>query len=255
MRPSQTRIKLLLRLSLTACFPFCFQTDSPAAQESISNVSTARITNAVPGFRLKQGFHVELVVSDAIVSASAAMAFDENGRLFVAEMRDHPERRDQSPHLGRVRLLEDTDGDGVFDSSMVFADNIPLPSAIACYAGGVFVAATPDILYLKDVNGDGVADERNVVFSGFGSNVTVLRSEFLLNNFTWGLDNRIHGGASGIGGVFAAGPKKKPINLGRNDFSFDPRALTLLPEAGSAQSGLTFDNRGRKFFCDFTHPL
>jgi putative membrane-bound dehydrogenase-like protein len=248
-------MKLLLRLSLTACLPFCFQTDSSGAQESISNAPTARITNAVPGFRLKQGFHVELVAGDAIVSAPAAMAFDENGRLFVAEMRDYPERRDQSPHLGRVRLLEDTDGDGVFDSSTVFADNIPLPSAIACYAGGVFVAATPDILYLKDVNGDGVADERNVVFSGFGSNVTVLRSEFLLNNFTWGLDNRIHGGASGMGGVFATGPEGEPVSLGRNDFSFDPRALTLLPEAGSAQSGLTFDNRGRKFFCDFTHPL
>src|SRR5439155_15419916 len=123
-----------------------------------------------------------------------------------------------------------------------------LPSAILCHARGVFVAATPDIIYLKDLNGDGVADERNVVFSGFGSNVTVLKSDFLLNSFTWGLDNRIHAGASGIGGEITAGEGSELFTLGRNDFSFDPRALTLLPEAGSAQSGLTFDNRGRKFF-------
>jgi putative membrane-bound dehydrogenase-like protein len=255
MRQSQTRIRSLFSVSLIASLPFCFDTDSHAAPASTSNLPNARITNAVPGFRLKQGFHIELVAGEGIVSAPAAMAFDENGRLFVAEMRDYPERREQSPHLGRVRLLEDTDGDGVFDSSTVFAENIPLPSAIACYNGGIFVAATPEILFLKDVNGGGVADERKVVFSGFGSNVTVLKSDFLLNNFNWGLDNRIHGGASGIGGAIIAGQGSQPIALGRNDFSFDPRALTILPEAGSAQSGLAFDNHGRKFFCDFTHPL
>src|SRR6266478_7573091 len=130
MWKSQTRTKLLSWVSLVAGLPFLFATDSRAAQASISNAPVARITNAVPGFRLKNGFHVEVVASDAIVSAPAAMAFDENGRLYVAEMRDYPERREQSPHLGRVRLLEDTNGDGVFDSNTVFADNIALPSAL-----------------------------------------------------------------------------------------------------------------------------
>jgi putative membrane-bound dehydrogenase-like protein len=255
MRQSQTRIKLLLWLSSIVYLPFILAIDSRGGQPSISNGTAARVTNVVPGFKLKNGFHVELVASDPMVCAPAAMAFDENGRLFVAEMRDYPERREQSPHLGRIRLLERSQSDAVYDTSTVFADNLPLPSAILCHAGGVFVAATPDIIYLKDLNGDGVADERNVVFSGFGSNVTVLKSDFLLNSFTWGLDNRIHAGASGIGGEITAGEGSEPFTLGRNDFSFDPRALTLLPEAGSAQSGLTFDNRGRKFFSNFTHPL
>jgi putative membrane-bound dehydrogenase-like protein len=256
MRQSQTRTKRLFYPGLVACFVFCSATDSRGAQASSSNAPAARITIAAPGFRVKNGFHVEVVASDAVVSAPAAMAFDENGRLYVAEMRDYPERREQSPHLGRIRLLEAGQANDVFETSSVYAEDIPLPSAILCHAGGVFVAATPDIIYLKDVNGDGVADERKVVFSGFGSDVTTLRSDYLVNGFTWGLDNRIHGGAAGIGGVITAeGNNSQPVTLDRNDFSFDPRALTLLPEAGSAQSGLTVDNRGRKFFCNFTRPL
>ena len=82
------------------------------------------------------------------------MAFDENGRLFVVEMRDYPDKRGEVPHLGRVRLLEDADGDGVFDSSTIYADNLALPSAVACYGGGIFVGATPEILYFKDVDGN-----------------------------------------------------------------------------------------------------
>jgi putative membrane-bound dehydrogenase-like protein len=255
MRQTQSRTRLLFWLGLIPCLPFCLATASRAAQATNLSALAARITNAVPGFRLKNGFHIEVVASDAVVSAPAAMAFDENGRLYVAEMKDYPERREQSPHLGQIRLLEDTDGDGVYDTSTVFAENIPLPSAIACYAGGVFVAATPDIIYLKDVNGDGVADERRIVFSGFGSNVSTLKSDFLINNFTWGLDNRIHAGASGMGGSITVGEGSAPVTLGLNDFSFDPRALALIPQAGAAQTGLTMDNRGRKFFCDFTHPL
>jgi putative membrane-bound dehydrogenase-like protein len=263
MSHSRTRLSLPSRLIFFAHLLLYSLTNSLAAEEITTNTAPptntppARITNALSGFRIKQGFRVELVADENLAAAPAAMAFDENGRLFVAEMRDYPQGRDQSPHLGRIRLLEDTDGDGVFDTSTIFADNLPLPSALACYDGGILVAATPDILYFKDLNGDGVADERKTVFSGFGNESSGLKSDFLLNNFTWGLDNRIHAGAAGIGGLVIErdGKGAEPVTLRRNDFSFDPRALTLELEAGSAQSGLAYDNRGRKFFCDFTHPL
>ena len=91
------------------------------------------------------------------------MAFDENGRLFVAELPGYVPGSDQIPRPGRVRVLEDTDGDGVFDSSTIYADNLPSLSAIACYGGGVFVATTPDILYLKDTKRDGIADLRKLI--------------------------------------------------------------------------------------------
>jgi len=199
---------------------------------------SASATNTPPGFQIKRGFRLELVAAAPMVASPVAMAFDENGRLFVVEMRDYPDRREQNPHLGRIRLLEDTNGDGIFDASTIYADDLPWPSAIACYDAGVFVAATPDILYFKDVNGDGIAEMRKIVFSGFGGAASSLNAHALVNSFSWGLDNRIHGVTAGIDGVVAAlsAPGVSTIPLARSDFSFDPRALTLSSEAGPAQS-------------------
>jgi putative membrane-bound dehydrogenase-like protein len=122
------------------------------------------------------------------------MAFDERGRLYVVEMRGYSEQ--EKARLGRVRRLVDDDGDGRFETSQVFADNLSWPTAVICYNGGVFIGNAPDILYCKDTDGDGVADESRVVFTGFGrSNV-----QGLLNSFHWGLDGRIYGSSSSTGG-------------------------------------------------------
>src|SRR2546426_9943235 len=202
---------------------------------AVDRSASARISTALASsFQIKQGFRIELAVAESLVASPVAMAFDENGRLFVVEMRDYPDRRGQFPHLGRVRLLEDSDGDGVFDSSTIYADNLAWPSAVACYDGGIFVAASPEILYFKDLKGNGVADLRKVVFTGFGAAASPTNSEELLNNFVWWPDNRIHGGSAGLGGlvtpVSASGAG--PVSLGHGDFSFDPRSLTLTIEAG-----------------------
>jgi putative membrane-bound dehydrogenase-like protein len=184
-----------------------------------------------------------------------AVSFDENGRMFVVEMRDYSERRDE--RLGRIRMLEDTDGDGRFDKSTVFADNLPWPTAVICYDGGVFVGASPDIYYLKDTNGDGVADVREVVFTGFGKGVERLNVQQLLNSFTWGLDNRIYGANGGNGGSITSPkrPNDKALELRGRDFSFDPRTLSLRAETGGGQYGLTFDDRGRRFICSNSSHL
>lgn len=206
-------------------------------------------------FQVKRGFRLELVAAEPIVAAPAAMAFDENGRLFVAEMRDYPQGDNQ--RAGRVRLLEDTDGDGIFDSSTIYADNLHWPSAIACYGGGVFVAATPEIIYLKDGEGHGEATERRTVFNGFGGETNRLTTDALLNSFNWGLDNRIHGGTAGVGGLVNAlrASSGGQLDIGGNDFSFDPKGLSIGMEAGPAQSGMSFDSRGRRFIGEFIHPL
>src|ERR1051326_906511 len=125
-------------------------------------------TNLVSEFQIKRGFRFELVASSPMVCAPAAMAFDESGRLFVAEMRDYPDKRNATPHLGQIRVLQDTDGDGLYDSSTVYADELPAPSAVFCYGGGVFAIAAPDLWFFKDTAKNGVADVRRVVISGFG---------------------------------------------------------------------------------------
>ncbi|HEY6226695.1 MAG TPA: PVC-type heme-binding CxxCH protein, partial [Verrucomicrobiae bacterium] len=150
------------------------------------------------------------------------------------------------------RMLEDTDGDGVYDKSTVFADNLPWPTAVFCYDGGIFVGATPDILYLKDTDGDGKADLRETVFTGFAEGVKRINVQGMLNSFIWGLDNRIHGATSGNGGIGKSlkHPELKPVDLHGRDFVIDPRTMIMTSEAGGGQHGLSFDDQGRLFACN-----
>ena len=228
---------------------------SPASNAPRSTLHAPR-PNAPAGFRIKPGWRLELVAAEPVVSSPVAMAFDEHGRLFVVERPNNPSGTGTNAHSGRIRLLEDTEGEGEFHASTVFADNLRLPSAIACYGGGVFVAAGPDLLFLMDSQTNGIADVRNVIFSGFGS-ANPATASTLPNNFNWGLDNRIHAASGGVAGFVPAygAPGAVAVPLNSADFSFDPRGLTLHAEAGPTESGLSFDDWGRKFTCDFMQPL
>jgi putative membrane-bound dehydrogenase-like protein len=151
-------------------------------------------------------------------------------------------------------VLEDPVGEGVFSSSTIFATNLPWPSAVLCYGGGVFVAAAPDILFLQDTDGDGMADVRRVVFTGFGGKLG--DPDGVPHSFYWGVDNRIYG-ATGASGALVASPEAdaQPLSLNNLDFSIDPRGLTLGPETGAALSGMTRDDWGRRFLTSYTRPL
>lgn len=200
---------------------------------------------ALASFAIVPGFQLEQVAAEPLVEDPVAMSFDEDGRLYIVEMCGYSEQPDEN--RGTVRRLEDTDGDGRFDKSTVFAKGFSWPTAIICWDGGVFVGDAPDILFLKDTTGDGQADERRAVFAGFGkSNV-----QGLLNSFQWGLDNRIYGATSASGGQVRRvdRPGDKPISLNGRDFAFDPRTLELTAVSGGAQHGLSFDDWGTRYVC------
>ncbi|MFN0069094.1 MAG: PVC-type heme-binding CxxCH protein, partial [Limisphaerales bacterium] len=190
------------------------------------------------------------------------------GRLYVVEMRDYSERRPE--RLGRVRRLEDRDGDGRFEAATVFLDGLPWPTAVTCWDGGVFVGATPDILFAKDEDDDGRADVRETVFTGFAADFAPfapdkLNVQALMNSFQWGPDARIHGATGPSGGRVALADNAftrawraavgftnaaaDTLDLRGRDFSFDPRTLGLRTEPGGGQHGMTFDDAGRKFVC------
>jgi putative membrane-bound dehydrogenase-like protein len=202
---------------------------------------------ALETFTVAEGFEVQMVAREPEIVDPVAMAFDEDGRLFVVEMRDYSE--DYDLRLGRIRLLEDRDGDGRYETSTVFAEDLAWPTAVICYDGGIFVGAAPHIYYLKDTTGDGQADRREVVFTGFAkTNV-----QGLLNSFHWGLDNRIHGATSSSGAevrrVIDGVEQDEVLPLRGRDFAFDPRTLEITPESGGAQHGMSFNGWGQKFVC------
>jgi len=123
---------------------------------------------ALAAFQVDPGLEVDLVASEPTVGDPVALAFDDKGRMFVAENRGYP----TGPGVGKARLgiialLVDTEGDGRFEKRTVFADGLTFPNGVLPWNGGVIVTCAPDVLFLADTNGDGRADVRRVLLTGF----------------------------------------------------------------------------------------
>ena len=188
-----------MRCSLAFFFPL-LTLSAMAAEPAVQSGDLPRVPptppeQAVATCAVQPGFRLALLAAEPLVVDPVAMAFDESGRLFVIEMRDYSERREEK--LGRVKLLEDSDGDGRFDRASVFAEDLPWPTGIACWDGGVFVLASPDLLYFKDTDGDGKADVHALIFTGFGNLTEKLNVQALPNSLQWGPDQRLHGALGG----------------------------------------------------------
>ena len=213
-----------------------YESELPRIPPTEPNASLAK-------FKISEGFRMELAAHEPVVTDPISMAFDERGRLYVVCMNGYSE--DADDNLGVIRLLEDKDNDGKFESGSDFVTGLSWPTAIACFDGGVFIAAAPDILYCKDTNGDGVVDEKRVVFTGFARN----NVQGMLNSFRWGLDVRLYGASGLNGGKITSPGNDEVINLRGRDFSIDPISMTIRPESGGAQHGATFDRWGERFVC------
>lgn len=124
---------------------------------------------------VEPGYRVDLVAAEPLVQSPVAIAFDERGRMYVAENRGYPDPLEgelPAQPQGVVALLADTDGDGRYDTRTDFATRLTYPNGVMPWEGGVFVTAAPDLLYLKDTDGDGIADERRIVLTGFNASKT-----------------------------------------------------------------------------------
>ena len=200
---------------------------------------------------LQPDVQFELVANEPQVVDPVAMAFDECGAMYVVEMRGYSEQGDEN--LGRVRRLTDEDGDGCFENSSVFIDGLSWPTAVCCFNGGIYVGAAPDVLFFRDSDSDGVADQREVIFTGLGrSNV-----QGLVNSFQWGLDNRIYVAVSSSGAEFrhVAAPAGGVLKLQGRDFSFDPHTQIAQPTTGGGQHGMSFNRWGDRFVCSNSDHL
>ena len=228
-------------------------------EDELPRIPPVEPDKALATFTVQHGFRLQLVASEPLVADPVGACFDADGRLYVAQMHGYPFSQEPTrlnpkgggkPDAGIVRLLEDTDGDGRFDRSVKFADKIRWPTSVCCYDGGVFVLAPPKLHYFKDTTGDGVADVRRVVLTGFGRD----NVQSVANNLKWGLDNRITLAAGRNGGKLTH-KGRTILTLGGKDISFDPRTMDVLALTGGVQFGNSFDAWGNRFVCSNSNHI
>ncbi len=195
---------------------------------------------AIKTFQIDPAFRVEPFASEHAVVSPVAMDFDEDGRIFVVENR--------GPKLGRVKLLEDTNGDGVPDRTTIFADNLTMPTGVMRWKKGILVTDAPDLLYFEDTDGDGKADIRRVVLTGFA----VANPQDTVNSPVYGLDNWIYlanqnAGSGGSDLRFPDHPEVSPLNDRNHNVRFLPDASRIEALSGGSQFGQAFDQWGHHF--------
>jgi putative membrane-bound dehydrogenase-like protein len=140
--------------------------------------------------RARSGFKVELVASEPLIRDPIAFDWSADGRLWVLEMSDYPLGVDgQGAPGGRLRVLTDTNGDGRYDEAVTFLDKLSCPEGMHCWRNGAVVIAGKDLFYAEDTNGDGAADVREVLFTGFSEG----NQQHRANGFTYGLDGWLYG--------------------------------------------------------------
>jgi putative membrane-bound dehydrogenase-like protein len=213
---------------------------------------------SLQAIHVPDGFRVELVACEPQTLDPVAFDWDEHGRLWVVEMADYPLGMDgQGQPGGRVRVLEDRDGDGSYESSRLFADGLNFPNGILTWREGVLVTAAPDILYLRDGDGDGVADQREVLFTGFLQGNQQLR----LNGLRWGIDGWVYCANGGHHPHYGKETKVqstrtgRQLGLGSRDFRFHPDTGAMELESGPSQFGRNRDAWGHWFGTQNASPL
>ncbi|MBK8036689.1 MAG: c-type cytochrome [Verrucomicrobiaceae bacterium] len=186
---------------------------------------------AMKTFAVEKGFRIELVASEPMIESPVAMSFDDQGRLYVCEMRGYMHDLNgagEKEPTGRVSLLEDTDGDGRMDKATAFLDKLVMPRAVMAVNGGALISVPPNLIFCKDTDGDGVADVKETIATDYGA--AGGQPEHMSNSPVWCMDNGIWSAGCSFRFKLRGGVWQRDVGLGRG------------------QWGLCQDDHGRLYF-------
>lgn len=199
---------------------------------------------ALASFQLRPGFRIELVAAEPVVVDPVYLDWDAEGRLWVVEIRDYPLGMDgKGKPGGVVKVLEDTNGDGRYDRATPFLEDVPFPTSMMPWRKGVLVAAAPDLFYAEDTDGDGRANVRRILFTGFNPG----NQQHRLNGFEWGLDGWIYAANGDSGGRVKSLATGKVISISGRDVRFRPDTGEIETVSAQTQYGRRRDDWGNWF--------
>ena len=197
---------------------------------------------SLKAMHVKAGFTAEIAAREPLVQDPIFVDWDARGRMWVVEMADYPFHEDKGQtHHGRVKILEDTNGDGIYDKATVFLDDLTYPTGLACWKNGVFIASVPEVFFVEENNGK--AGQRTPVLTGFNQG----NPQHLVNGFAWGLDGWLYGGNGDSGGKITEVKSGREFDLSGRDFRFNPATGEFQLQPGKAQYGRWRDDFGNWF--------
>ncbi|HEY8688714.1 MAG TPA: PVC-type heme-binding CxxCH protein [Chitinophagaceae bacterium] len=204
---------------------------------------------SIKTFHFAEDFKAEIFATEPYVIDPVSMEFDEQGNAYVVGMLD-AYKPDSVKGKGCIVMLKDRDGDGRADTSIVFVDSLREASSILPWDGGLLVAAAPNITFYKDTNGDGHADLKEVLFTGFFKK----NEEAQITNLHFGVDNWIYANNNGQAGEvsFTRVPGAPKLNMQGSDFRFRLDRNQFELTTGRGQFGLAMDDWGHRFFTQNT---
>lgn len=203
--------------------------------------------------RLDGDYEAQLVAAEPLVLDPVEVAWDAQGRMFVADMRDYPLGPEAGqPFLSRIQLLSDENGDGRMDKAVTFADHADHVQGLQPYKGGLIATTRTEILFLKDTDNDGKADVIEPLIKG----INPRHSQLQVSAPRWGLDNKVYFN-NGLDAkeIYPAAHSDSPATVSRCNFRWDPASGKIEPTSGFGQYGGAFDDFGRHFFCSNRNPV
>ncbi len=205
---------------------------------------------ALRSIRLSSGLELQLVAAEPLIADPVAFDWGPDGRLWVAEMSDYPLGVNGQPG-GRVRVLTDTDGDGRYDKSTIFADDLPFPTGVKVWRDSVIISTAPDILQAYDNDGDGKADEINPIFRGFAEG----NQQHRVNGLRYGIDHRLYLANGDSGGTVTSVKTGKSMDIRGRDLWINPDTGAMATTSGQTQFGRNCDDWQNWFGGNNSNPM